>query len=297
MEKKFKCQSCGNEFMADTSRYVTCPKCESDNVALKKEGLPWLKIVICAVAAVAVIVGIILAVKFFGHKKSDDTGYTTPVEIVTDNPTEITEAEQQAIDDIAKELPVSITFQAGAPVYNSASGTYSVEVKANLENVDASQYKIVYTALTIEGKAVASNETGKFSGLQPIKDAANPECTYIFLAEALKGGELVAKNETEIPGFKEMPKQTIEKMTVAEMQALIDARTSVEDLKKNLKLAPSITTRCEKDYPGYNPPTSLNRLIQSFKLNKKLLDVKVVSLGYNDAGQVNYVVFNPILKE
>ena len=34
MEKQFKCQACGHVFTADTNKYVTCPNCESDNVAI-----------------------------------------------------------------------------------------------------------------------------------------------------------------------------------------------------------------------------------------------------------------------
>lgn len=295
MEKKFKCQSCGHEFVADTNKYVTCPNCESDNVALAK-GSSALKIVLIAVAALVVVGGIVAAViKLSGDKESSqpepdpiatNDEEQTPSPVVT---------EEQVIEDIEESLPQEIVFTAkGTPQYDESTDSYSVNVAARVQGGNSSDFTISYTVSNLDGsKTIASNNTGNFTRLAPIaKTNANPESSYLFTARAMRGNQCVDSLTTTIPGFNVVPRG-VEKMTVAEVQALIDKKATVTELSSNPRLAANVQVRCQGNLEG--APTSLSRLIKQFSMGTGLIGARVVSLEYDSQNRVNCVVYTPIM--
>lgn len=295
MEKKFKCQSCGHEFIADTNKYVTCPNCESDNVALAKSSSPVLKIVLIAVAALVVIGGIVAAFMFSSGSKESDTETQSIVKINdTEAPAPVV-TEEQVIEEIEESLPQEIVFTSkGTPAYDEASDSYSVNVAARVQGGNSGDFTISYTVTNLDGsKVITTSNTGNFMGLKPIaKSAANPEASYQFVARAMRGDKCVDSLSTTIPGFNVIPRG-VEKMTIAEVQALIDKKASVSEIAGNPRLAENVRVRCQGDMAG--APTSLNRLIKQFSMGTGLIGARVVSLEYDQQNRVNCVVFTPIM--
>ncbi len=295
MEKKFKCQSCGHEFVADTNKYVTCPNCESDNVALAKSSSPVLKIVLIAVAALVVIGGAVAVILNINKSDDSEPSNNNIEELKGKEATAPVVTEEQVIEEIEESLPQEIVFTSkGTPAYDEASDSYSVNVAARVQGGNSGDFTISYTVTNLDGsKVITTSNTGNFMGLKPIaKSASNPEASYQFVARAMRGDKCVDSLTTTIPGFNVIPRG-VEKMTVAEVQALIDKKASVSEIASNPRLAENVRVRCQGEMAG--APSSLNRLIKQFSMGTGLIGARVVSLEYDQQNRVNCVVFTPIM--
>ena len=295
MEKKFKCQSCGHEFVADTNQYVTCPKCDSDNIALVKTTSPVLKIVLLVVAALAIIGGVVAAIKAYQNREIDDTaGGDEP--IIEEQDSIVT--EEKIIEDIERNLPEEIVFTTtGTPVYDIASGTYSVNVAARVQGAsDPSAFTMTYSVSELgSDKTIATNETGSFRGLRPIvESAANPECTYQIIARAMNDGACVDSISTNISGFVVVA-TNIDKISTAQVQAIIDSKSSAA-ISNNPHFASSVAVRCNGDTGDSHAPKTLSKLIKDISMGI-FEGARVVSLEYDNNNRVTTVIVTLIIPQ
>lgn len=286
MEKKFKCQSCGHEFVADTNQYVTCPKCDSDNIALVKSSGSALKIILIAGGALIVIAGIVAAIMILKNDKADKPTPPVPPDPA---PVDTVVTEEKVIEQIEESMPEGIEFTAtGTPAYKEADETYSVTVAARVRGANAGDYSLSYTIADFTtGKAIATNTTGTFAGLRPIAASVNnPESSYTVTARAMHGSQCVDSISTSIPGFR-VVERNIVKMTVAEVQALIDNHSTAA-LAGNQRLAETIAVTCQGDTGGNPAPRTLSKLIKDISMGI-YSGARVVSLGYDSHNRVNSV--------
>ncbi len=300
MEKKFKCQSCGTEFMADTNQYVTCPKCDSDNVALSKGNTSIVKILIIIFASLIVIGGAVVAIIKLNGKSSDGaTDYSSASQelLIESNSTETDEPKEETVIPIEYEKPEISFSTIGTPAYDSATDTYSISVKATIQGPQSSDYTVNYKVSSIDGsKTIATNNTGMFINLKPIATGSNnPEASYLITALAMKGNECVDSVPTIIPGFKVVSRTLVEKMTVAEAQSLIDNKASATVTANNPKLAANVQIRCNGNTGGEPAPKTLRKLIERLKMSDVWTGARVVSLEYDDNNCVKCIVITPIL--
>lgn len=289
MEKKFVCKSCGNVFMADTNKYVTCPSCESDNVEVAKGNGAWLKWVLIGVGGLAVVGAVVAIVLTLGKKSDTYIPEYVPGTYQEEQPETPTQTVNNDVieDKIAKDLPMAVVFKTpGNPIYDKGTKTYTVTVTAEIQNGNG-DYTIEYSASPKgSDKEVATSKTGKFTGLAPITDKTNIDCTYVFTARAMKNGECVMSETTEIADFKPVPEASqITPMTVAEMQALLQPGTSVSKLKSD-----RIAANAVAKYNGKSIP--LAKVLNNFTMG--IWDsVKVNSLQHDDMNRVIAVNITP----
>ena len=297
MEKKFKCQSCGHEFVADTNQYVTCPKCDSDNIALVKTTSPVLKIVLLVVAALAIIGGVVAAGTAFLNREPDvTTGGDEP--IIEEQDSVVT--EEKIIEKIDQNMPEQLELESvGEPAYDEKTGTYSVSVKANVEHAsNPSTFSICYTISELgSNKAIATNETGNFSGLRPIiKSNVNPDCSYQVTARAIKDNVCVDTIPAIIPGFV-VQASNIEKISVAEAEALINKKKTVE-ITNSGHFGPDVNVYCNGGNESDEIPNDLNKFILFLKSNSSVYrGVRVNKLDYNNKNLVTAVYLTLIPNE
>lgn len=298
MEKKFKCQSCGNEFIADTNQYVTCPKCDSDNIALIKNTSPIVKISIISLASLIAITGITLAF----IKLTDNNGSDSEQTVFLDTPATNIEtpqviSEEQVIEDIEDKLPQEIVFNSiGTPAYDDSTNSYSITVTAKVQGRDNTSYSMTYTATSLDGRTTIANSTsGNFIGLKPIEtNVSNPEASYQFIARAMLGNQCIDSLSTMVPGFKKV-QQNVAKMSISDVQALIDNRASSAITATTPGLASNVRARCQGDMGGSPAPKSLRKLIDRISMNSDLAGARVISLEYDGNNIVTCVVYAPIM--
>lgn len=289
MEKKFKCQSCGHIFTADTNQYVTCPKCDSDNVTIVKKKSPLILIGIIIVAVFVLAVGAVLAYKLQNKEKST---YNTPIledEQLTEDNTLMTEEKIEEL--IANVLPEQIEFTSvGTPHYDESSSTYSLKVAAKIPTGTTVLYEV--SDIT-NGKVIASNTSGAFMGLKPIAvDTSNPESAYNVKAKAMKGAECIDSISQMVSGFT--PAVTVSTpMTTSELQTLINNKDIVA-LSNNPKIAHHVDIECRGDLGDAIPPTGLTQIVSHIKMGA-WESVKVVSVGLDSQNCINKAVITPIL--
>lgn len=299
MEKKFKCESCGCVFDADINHYVTCPQCQSDNVSLVKGSSIAPKILI-GLGAVVLLAGVGYAAYYFMNREPENDVYETheSVAVIHQEEPVFDDADAESIAQIEKDLPHDLVWlnPGTTPVYDKASNSYSVTVKAYVQGAEASDFKLTYEATQVgSDKVVATSETGAFTGLAPIAASKNnPESTYTIRAIAKRSQEPVDTAYTNVSGFVVFV-QPVSQMSVAEMQKIIDNKTSVSALSSNPQLAKSVKVQCKGSMGDEAVPTSLDRLIKQIKMDNSLVGARVISLGYDDSNKVNLVVFEPVL--
>ena len=297
MEKKFKCQSCGTEFMADTNQYVTCPNCDSDNVALAKGGSKVFKIIAIIIAALVVIgVAAIVILKVMNNTSAEPAPTTTPDPIVNE-PVEPGVEPAEAIIPLEYEKPEIAFTKVGIPAYDTENDSYSISVTATIQGPQASDFTVNYKVSDIAGtKVIATSNSGIFVGLKPIAVSANnPEASYQITALAMKGNECVDSVSTTVSDFKVKSRNLVEKMTVAEVQALIDSKASASVTANNPRLAANVSIRCNGNTGGEPAPKTLRKLIERLKMSDAWEGARVVSLEYDDNNCVKCIVITPVL--
>ncbi len=298
MEKKFKCQSCGQSFIGDTSRYVTCPNCKSDNVSLDNDRGKIYKYCLIALGAIALVVLVVFAVKAFMDRPSQEEVDTT--ELTPDTPeTDDSGVSAQEVEAVQGNMAPEIVFESAAqPKYDAATETYSLTVKAKMMGDNSGKYKILYTLTTLNEVEIAKSDDGKFTRIPPIADKSNPDCSYIVFAQALLDGKPVENGKISkvVAGFVVVPKAaSVPKLTVAQVQALIDRKAGAAELNSNPSLAHPCAVRCQGTMDNAASVKSLNKLIERLDMDDDM-SAKVVSLEYDEVGRVKCVVFTPVFK-
>lgn len=305
MEKKFKCQSCGHFFSADTSKYVTCPQCGSDNVSLTKSDNKVLKFVLIGLGAIVVAGGVYFAVTKFMKSEPKESTYTPPVVAQHDEPaagnepattTNTDGVSQDYVDQIAQSLPCELQFKnVGTPKYNEASKAFSLSATADIINGQTDGIKVSYTLETRDGQLISTSNDGQFTSVKPAAEATNPDGVYILKASAFKGTECISVIDKEVSGFIAPKPIQVPRLTVADVQALIDNRVGAATLKANKSLTDPCNVRCQNKIS--NPPQNLARLIETIDMSGGDMTATVVSLEYNANGQVSCVVYSATISE
>lgn len=135
MQRTYKCRSCGVCFLAEESPNVVCPHCQSDDTELVKESSSMKKIIIVAICAFAIAVGVGVVIGIL--KKENTTLQTELTDEATNNEivissltyvdedsTETKQNEQEKIKDLEdttgvitepKELPVQPVQENATP--------------------------------------------------------------------------------------------------------------------------------------------------------------------------------------
>lgn len=287
MEKKFKCQSCDNIFMADTSKYVTCPKCGSDNVSFANSNSSVTKYILIGLGAVVVIGLIVWGIIFLTNSSKEDsyTGGSEYTEQVESG--EISGDQGIIVEEAPAILPKQISFgMVGKPVYDAKAKSYSLIVKAKIEPAD--DQKIIYEILTKTGEVIQTNETGSFIGVPPITDVNNQDGIYVIKAYS---EDKQYEIEKDVPGFVSVKTESVPKLTVAQVQSIINNKTSAAGIAQNVSLAKPCSARCV-NMQGSELPKSLDKMIEAFDM--ELYRFEVVSLDYDESGRVkrvNYKAF------
>lgn len=278
MEKKFICQSCGAIFSADTNKYVTCPKCGSDNVALKRNSISW-KLILGIVVGIIVVIVAALAIIF----PKPDPVESLPTPDPKPIPVETIKEKIPYVDDFKDEL----TWDSiGQPQYNKATKSYTFSVKAKGAS------RIQYILRTFEGEDVKKTEDGAFANIPGISGGI-----YIVFAIAQDENKACGDSISQIiEGFEIVnEQQPIEKMTVAQMQQYID-QYDPATTKRNRAISNSVVIVCQGDLGGQSAPTSISQLKSNINMGC-WNGVSVVSLGYDSNNAVNKIVVTPILPD
>lgn len=285
MEKQFKCQACGHVFTADTNKYVTCPNCESDNVAIDNGSKKIIPIVGGIVGGLVVLAGVFFGVKYFKDHQSAETVYDTPVPVPPVDNSTSEETVTEVPKEIIENLPASVSINNTQPVYNASTGKYSITLDVKVEKIEGYTMKI--EALSYEnGALVESSADGKFTKLPPATSAANPDGFYVFRVEVYKDGKVAKTEEKLIPGFRKV-ESNIKKITALEVQNLINSGITAADLQKNKSFASSVSVSCTNPKDGY-APNNFSKLLKDLHMGT-ITAVQVSNVNYNSMNQVNNI--------
>lgn len=285
MEKQFKCQACGHVFTADTNKYVTCPNCESDNVAIENGSKKIIPIIGGIVGGLVVLAGVFFGVKYFKDHQSAETQYNTPdpAPDVKDNPKE--DIKEIVPPEIIENLPASVSIDNTQPVYNASTGKYSIQLNVTVEKIEG--YTLKIEAINYEnGALVESSSDGKFTKLPPATSAANPDGFYVFRVEVYKDGKVAKTDEKLIPGFRKV-ESNIKKITALEVQNLINSGITAADLQKNKGFASSVSVSCTNPKDGY-APNNFSKLLKDLHMGT-ITAVQVSNVNYNSMNQINNI--------
>lgn len=304
MEKKFKCQSCGQTFIGDMSKYVVCPNCQSDNVALVKGTGPALKYTLIGMVAIAVIALVVICIRILNNptddnQEEDPTEYIMPASSAADHQS-ISEVPAGEVQEIEKALPVELAWEStSAPIHNPANNTYSITVQARMTGSKSDGIAIEYYLYDLDGKEIKKSATGEFRDIKPIKDATNPECRYIVVAKAVGGDDGIPELQKDIAGFVDVPAtvQSVPKLSVADVQKLINEKASATVLAANPSIDSKCPVRCVDDDKNIQQaPKTLNKLIDSIDMADDLT-VTVTKLDYADNGKVSCIYYSASIKK
>lgn len=286
MEKQFKCQACGHVFTADTNKYVTCPNCESDNVAIENGSKKIIPIIGGIVGGLVVLAGVFFGVKYLKDRPSEDTGYDTPaITTPTVENTTSEETETEVPKEIIENLPASVSIDNTQPVYNASTGKYSIQLNVTVEKIEG--YTLKIEAINYEnGALVESSSDGKFTKLPPATSAANPDGFYVFRVEVYKDGKVAKTDEKLIPGFRKV-ESNIKKITALEVQNLINSGITAADLQKNKGFASSVSVSCTNPKDGY-APNNFSKLLKDLHMGT-ITAVQVSNVNYNSMNQINNI--------
>lgn len=305
MEKKFKCQSCGQTFVGDMSQYVVCPNCQSDNVAIVKGHGPALKYTIIGLGAIAVTALVVIGIKYIdkpGPNEDDEVEVTayTPQPTISSPQQTISEVPAGEVQEIEKALPVELAWESTTnPKHNPANNTYSITVKARLTGAKTDGITIEYYLLDLDGKEIAKSATGEFKDIKPIKDPTNPECRYIVVAKATGGDGNIDDLQKDISGFVDVPvrTQSVPKLSVSDVQKLINNKTTATALASNPSIDSKCPVKCIKGADNIQPtPKSLTKLIESIDMQDDIV-VTVTNLDYAENGKVNCIYYTASIKD
>lgn len=280
MISNFKCNHCDALFRTDDESVVVCPRCGSDNVEPinihRKRYNRWIAIV----AGIALIGGIAALFVVFGHKQ---------VENDTEEVLEVTELV--TVDTTYTDVPVELvkmSLEVKSKIrLDASSGTYSFKTDCRHLPEGA---KVEFSLAGFDGKVVARSSDGSFSKVPPAADK-----TGIYTLSASVAGIPDDKQpETiEIAGFDPAPVADAPRMTVAEVQKLLDAR----DISAIYKPGVGIVKGCQLKYVGLGPdergPKDIGRLFSHLNLSD-WAGVEVVSMTYDSYNRVNSITLKKI---
>lgn len=305
-KKTFYCVDCHHVFMAFENDSTVCPKCHSDNIRLQskvKSSSLWPKI---GVAVAAALIGFFATKGFMvdgtgtaGCGTEGATAYvgsqatlanngaisanigsqqTTPqspaqaTEGTGDETSELEQVSDGKADDIPQTIEETITSTFTTPTH--VDYIYSFQAKCNLDGKERLMYELMETR---DGDVIQNCTDGKFKDLKPRKTG------YYFRVRVLKTNQL--SEAKLVTGFNSKPAMIEQKMTVEELESLINGQKASTD--KSGKIAKGLVIKftnktSEDDYNNLQD-------VENELLFNNWSSVKVASVEYNERGQISKV--------
>lgn len=278
MKRNFECWHCHKTFEADDQQWVQCPHCESDNVEYATWHAPrWLgRALSIAAAIVLVAIAAYYVATHFPQKEVEQTE------------TVIEEDDTTGIHiDIPSDIVEPPTLEVSELTFEDEGYTFEVTVN----NAPAQKYVFAIYDAFDDKKLIMKDDDGKFEGV-PYSEAEGGSYRLAILDAT--ADTLLCSFKT-VPGFirQEKPEK---KMSVAQLQAMIDARDeSLLGLGENKYLAPDYKIKFVGLPKGAkNVPTILaevNEKIDNFVWDS----AKVTALEYDDMNRICLITMKVVV--
>ena len=303
MNTEFECVECKHRFNADINDFVNCPNCGSDNVKpASKSNLKY--IIFSAIFVIAAVVGFFTTSYNKPDTVPDNIEYTTIEETTTtehrfriDEKHENDELQWGKEEEFAEEVEPEEEYQAPVEIINvnleievhdlkyaKDSKTYSF--KAICNNAPEG-IALSWSLTTDDNKTVAQSNTGEFKGIAPLENDA----MYILTAQG-KNEQYECNGSIYIQDCKVVKEEAqIAKLTVADVQASFDNEQILNRYIRSGQILNVLNIKVV-DWGGYDKTEyeSLDALIMD--ANVIGFSIKVVKIGYNSIGVVNYIEIN-----
>ena len=272
--KKFKCVNCRKEFVAEESLDLVCPNCHSDNITIVVN-TQWASVVLKVLAGLASVAAGYFIVYFLKAISvvpiTGNTAYEPYNEQYTNVVQVPEEDDYEQIEQIINEPEViETTFEKpGQEDY-----IYSFLAHCNL----AGKKKIIYELMQqYDGEVIQTSEDGWFRNLQPNVNG------YYFRVRILDDGRI--SDLKLVTGFVPKPQEVTDKMTADEIETLINSQQA--SMNKSGKIAHDVYIKVVND----NSEEKFDNLqdIENQLLYGIWSYIKVVSVGYNDRGQISSI--------
>ena len=305
MNTDFECIECKHKFSADKNSFVKCPNCGSDNIKpASKNNMKY--IIFAATFILAAVVGF-----FTFNKPEPKSDWIEDVDILyieeTSTPEQdfkieekLPEVEQkwekpeeeiQEAEVVPEEaapieiVNVNLEIVVGELKYVEDSKTYSFNAKCN--NVPEG-IVLQWTLTTNDNKIVSQSENGEFKGIAPLEN----DGMYILTAEG-KNEQYECKGSIYVEGCKvvkekEQEQPQITKLTVDEVQASINDEKLYSKYIRNGQILNKLKIKVV-DWGGYAEIEFKNLDDLIIASSMEGFTIKVVKVGYNTAGTVNYI--------
>lgn len=296
-KKTFFCADCHHVFMAFENDTVVCPKCQSDNIRLKKQSTIPTFLPKLGVGIVAALIGFFATKTLLtGHFESlpDGNGVTSSggvIEIPIDNvdipsgvinePEPNTEDEEKIGSNKPDEIPEGIEQKVVTSFMQptQVDYIYSFQAKCNLDGKEDILYELMETS---DGEVIQTSKNGLFVNLKPRKTG------YYFRVRVVKTGFL--SESKLVTGFIPKPAMIEQKMPGSELESLINSQQASSDksgkIAKNIVIA--FTNKTSEDHYSNLQDVENEILFNNWS------SVKVVSVEYNDRGQISKVMLEII---
>lgn len=270
MQKVYKCNSCGVSFMAEESPRVVCPHCQSDDTEPEKEGNSMKKIVIIAVCAFVLAIGVGMLIGFL-KKNNADKGSSETI-VADDEETVVMESRE---DDVEPAVEVVVTDTL-------------------LEGIDATPLE----GLDSQSTDIAVEEPVQAGQAAP-KDVEDPISKELQRKQEIEKDRKTAETKEQLsPAAKpqepaKLP--TAEKLTNGQVQALINKVLSTGSASALLG-AKGVSNTVSFDYVDTGGET-IPGGVTGLKSGVDMLGFSgytVVSVGYDSQNKVNRITLRPI---
>lgn len=272
MKKKFECKNCKNRFEAEDNNHVLCPNCHSDNVEYTRFHIP-LKVWKIAGGILALLL-IVYALLQFAPNSSTNLEESLP------DKKDTLKIQKDSI--YLNETGVSLPPVINVGELDFEENGYSFEV--SIENPPAVKCYVAILDVYNEKKVIKKSNNGKFKDI-PFSEAKGG--TYIVAIFDTSVDTLICSIEK--PGFIRQ-KAVTKKMTVAELQAMIDMH---DETLMGKGVNDYLNPECELKFVGLpsdavNVPSTLGDVLGKLE-NEIWSSVKVKSLGYDDMNRISVI--------
>lgn len=305
MNTEFECVECKHRFNDDINNFVNCPNCGSDNVKpASKRNLKY--VIFSAIFIVAAVAGFFIvnnATEKQDIVPTDDIEYTTNEETTTtehgfriDEKHENDELQWGKEEEFAEEVEPEEECQAPVEIINvnleievhdlkyaKDSKTYSF--KAKCKNAPEG-IVLLWTLATDDNKIIAESESGEFKDIAPLEN----DDTYLLTVKG-KNEQYNCNGYIYVKECKVVKEEAqIAKLSVADVQASIDDSEGIilDKYQRSGQILNKLKIKVV-DWGGYEEGQyeTLEDLI--IDANMAGFAIKVVNVGHNAIGTVNYI--------
>lgn len=285
MNNNFKCRDCGVVFTADDSEELKCQACGSDNIDLFKKPNRGKMTIIFIVVAFIVAIGVGIGLKYLVTGPTEE-------EVIMEAPAPTgpivgTDATGEPIVDPDPIYPPKLEItQEVKPDKSTKTYSFACVVK-NLPEGTIVTYEL-YDFAT--GKLAAKSNEGNFTGIKPAKDGYKVVATF-------KIGDKEESEALEITGFDEILDTNLPKLSVADVQKLVNemirsGRGAV--LSSNAQISPNVMLQFNGLRNDDVAPTNISKLLSQVTMGI-WSGMTVESVKYDQStNKVNAITIRPI---